>query len=72
MPDHDGFSFIQWVRELTDAEGGSTPAIALTAFSRTEDRKRALQAGFTRYMSKPVDAGELITILGDLAKLPTA
>lgn len=72
MPDHDGFSFIRRVRELDHAEGGSTPAIALTAFSRAEDRKRALDAGFNHYLSKPVDAGELVSILGDLVKLPIA
>ncbi|TCS32602.1 NO-binding membrane sensor protein with MHYT domain [Paucimonas lemoignei] len=70
MPDHDGFSLIQWVRQLAPEQGGNTPAIALTAFSRAEDRKRALKAGFNHYLSKPVDAGELISILGKLTTTP--
>jgi CheY-like chemotaxis protein len=34
--------------------------IALTAFARSEDRTRALLAGFVTHIAKPVDAAELI------------
>jgi signal transduction histidine kinase/CheY-like chemotaxis protein len=68
MPDIDGLSFIRSIRKLEPAEGSGTPAIAFTAFSRSEDRSRALEAGFTRYMSKPVDANELVATLASLIK----
>jgi CheY-like chemotaxis protein len=47
-------------------EGGRTPAIALTAFSRLEDRTRAMLAGFQSHLSKPVDARELLATVASL------
>jgi NO-binding membrane sensor protein with MHYT domain/CheY-like chemotaxis protein/two-component sensor histidine kinase len=60
MPDMDGYELIRRVRATNDSEIANIPAIALTAFTREEDRNRALQAGFTYYMSKPVDAAKLL------------
>jgi PAS domain S-box-containing protein len=58
MPEEDGFAFVRAVRALP-ASSNATPIIALTAFGRPEDRKRALAGGFDEYLKKPVDPEEL-------------
>ncbi len=60
MPDMDGYQFIRKVRSLSAANGGGTPAVALTAFARTEDRVRAMAAGFQEHVCKPIRPQELI------------
>ncbi|MES2260073.1 MAG: ATP-binding protein [Pseudomonadota bacterium] len=60
MPDVDGFELLGKVRALGAAHGGLLPAIALTAFARSEDRLRALECGFRDHVSKPVEPAELI------------
>jgi len=67
MPDTDGYQFIQEVRELASAEGGSVPAIALTAFARSEDRTRAMMAGYNMHVAKPIEAHELLATVASLA-----
>jgi PAS domain S-box-containing protein len=67
MPKEDGYSLIRRVRELPPERGGNTPAAALTAFSRSEDRRRALLAGYQSHIPKPVDAAELIAVVASLA-----
>lgn len=66
MPGADGFEFIRRVRTLAADAGGKTPAIALSAFVRTEDRVRAMHAGFNIHLSKPIDAPELIAAAASL------
>jgi PAS domain S-box-containing protein len=67
MPHEDGYALIKSVRSLSAAQGGSMPAGALTAFARSEDRQKALRAGFQIHIPKPVDPAELITIVASLA-----
>jgi CheY-like chemotaxis protein len=67
MPDEDGFSFITKVRNLPAEQGGNTPAIALTAYARAEDRIRALRSGFQIHIAKPVEPPELIVVVANLA-----
>ncbi len=67
MPDEDGYTFIGRVRSLTHDEGGSTPAAALTAYARDEDRKQALAAGYQMHIAKPIAAGQLVTMIAKLA-----
>ncbi|HEX4125498.1 MAG TPA: response regulator [Tepidisphaeraceae bacterium] len=67
MPAHDGYELIRWIRALPESDGGRTPAIALTAFARSEDRRRAIAAGYQTHLSKPADTGELVTVVGSLA-----
>lgn len=43
MPDVDGYELLKKLRSLGDAKGGKLPAIALTAFARSEDRTRAVE-----------------------------
>jgi PAS domain S-box-containing protein len=66
MPGEDGYTLLQRVRALAPEEGGRTPAVALTAYSRAEDRTRALQAGFDMHLPKPVEATELLLVLATL------
>jgi signal transduction histidine kinase/ActR/RegA family two-component response regulator len=67
MPGQDGYTLMRKVRALRPDAGGKTPAIALTAFSRAEDRIRSLGAGFNIHVSKPVDPAELQAIIASLA-----
>jgi CheY-like chemotaxis protein len=60
MPGIDGYEPLRRVRALGKARGGRLPAIALTAFARSEDRARALRAGFQVQVSKPVEPSELV------------
>jgi CheY-like chemotaxis protein len=68
MPGMDGYTLIRRIRALTLAEGGRTPAIALTAFARSEDRRRAMLAGFDMHVTKPVEPGELVAVVARLAR----
>ena len=67
MPDADGFELLRRVRALGPSRGGKVPAIALTAFARSEDRTRALRAGFLVHVSKPVDPSELVATVASVA-----
>ena len=68
MPEEDGYTFLR--RTRTGGPNANTPAVALTAYGRPEDRKRALAAGFSFHLSKPVDPAELSRVVGDLASRP--
>jgi PAS domain S-box-containing protein len=67
MPDVDGYEFIRRVRQLSHQQGGKTPAAALTAFARSEDRTRALRAGYQSHVAKPVEPSELVAVVASLA-----
>ena len=67
MPDVDGYELLKRVRALGRGRGGAIPAIALTAFARSEDRTRALRAGFRVHVSKPVEPAELIATVASVA-----
>ena len=66
MPDEDGYSLIRRVRALPRERGGRTPAVALTAYAQSEDRTRALLAGFGNHVAKPVDPQELVAVVASL------
>jgi CheY-like chemotaxis protein len=65
MPDLDGYDLIREVR-ARGLTPGDLPAIALTAFARSEDEERSLQAGFQVHLSKPVDQNQLIAAVGSV------
>ena len=67
MPLVDGYEFITQIRSLGPDRGGELPAIALTAFARAEDRARALRAGYTVHMAKPVEPANLIAIVASVS-----
>ncbi len=66
MPIADGYALIRRVRALPPERGGRTPALALTAYARAEDRVSAMVAGFQHHLSKPVAPNELIAIVASL------
>ncbi len=72
MPGEDGYALIRLLRALPPDEGGSTPAIALTAYARVEDRVQALRGGFQMHAVKPVEPAELVAMVASLARSATA
>ncbi len=67
MPGMDGYELLQRVRSLGPARGGMVPAVALTAFARSEDRTRALRSGYLVHVSKPVEPAEFIATIASIA-----
>ena len=65
LPDDDGYGLLRRLRLLP--EGEHIPAIALTAYSRPEDRAKALAAGFRAHLSKPLDPESLLKELSSAA-----
>jgi signal transduction histidine kinase/ActR/RegA family two-component response regulator len=70
MAGEDGYALIRTVRGLAAEEGGETPAIAVSAYGRPQDRLRSLAEGFTMHVPKPVDPGELTAIVAGIAGQP--
>jgi CheY-like chemotaxis protein len=66
MPEKDGYQFIREVRARPANQSGQIPAIALTAFARSEDRTRALIAGYQVHISKPIEPQELVVTVASL------
>jgi CheY-like chemotaxis protein len=66
MPGEDGYDLIRKVRALPTESCGRVPAVALTAFARSEDRQRALLAGYQLHLAKPVEPSELLTVCASL------
>lgn len=67
MPDADGYSLIRTIRSLSPEAGGQTPAAALTAYVRGEDRLQALAAGFQLHVPKPIEPLQLLKVVAQLA-----
>ncbi len=63
MPGQDGYHLMERLHELDPADGGTTPAIALTAYARVEDRVKTLAAGFRMHVPKPVEPEELVHVI---------
>jgi CheY-like chemotaxis protein len=68
LPGEDGLSLIRKVRQA----GTLVPAIALTAFARSNDRARALEAGFDAHMAKPVEPDDLVSMAVNLVRTASA
>ena len=68
MPQVDGFQLLEQVRHHPDEAVRRIPAAALTAYARSEDRVRALRAGFQIHLAKPIDPSELVTTIAALAR----
>ncbi|MFP5288358.1 MAG: ATP-binding protein, partial [Thermoanaerobaculia bacterium] len=66
MPEEDGYVLIRKVRALSAERGGRTPAVALTAYARVEDRLQALSAGYNMHVAKPVEPAELAVVISSL------
>jgi PAS domain S-box-containing protein len=70
MPGEDGYALMKRVRALTPEEGRQTPALALTAHARAEDRMRALSVGYQMHAAKPIDPIELLIVTASLLNRP--
>ncbi len=68
LPDEDGYEFIRKVRRHASLAVQSVPAIAVTAYATGADRALALEAGFQRHLSKPIDPDELINAIHQVAR----
>jgi PAS domain S-box-containing protein len=67
MPDHDGYELIRRVRASeTASQSRKVPAVALTAYDRVQDRLCALIAGYDTHVAKPLESGELVTVVASL------
>jgi PAS domain S-box-containing protein len=69
MPEFDGYELIRQIRALHDSRLRNLPAIALTAYARTDDRQRALLAGYQMHVAKPVEPRELVAGIASLLNL---
>jgi CheY-like chemotaxis protein len=67
MAPMDGYTLLETLRARTADEGGTTPAVALTAFARSGDRRQAMLAGFDIHIAKPVEPAELVAVVSRLA-----
>src|SRR5262249_31400182 len=69
MPEEDGYRFIQNFRDWEREAGTWTPAVALTAYARAEDRLRALAAGYQIHVAKPIEPIEFaFVVAGQLGR----
>ena len=68
MPIEDGYALIKQVR----AKGNPVSAVAVTAFTSPEDRRRALSAGFQKHLGKPVDIQHLVDTVASLTAAPAS
>jgi PAS domain S-box-containing protein len=68
MPGEDGLTLLRRVRALPAERGGTTPAIAVTAYARPEDRVMAIRAGFQMHLPKPIDSAELVGLVARLGQ----
>jgi PAS domain S-box-containing protein len=70
MPGEDGLQLIRGVRRSPDSTTARIPAVAVSAYARSQDRTRALSAGFQMYLSKPVEPSELAAVVMSVARRP--
>ena len=69
LPGEDGYKLISRVRALPPEEGGNLPAAAITAYARSDDARRALEAGYQRHAPKPIQPTTLAALVAGLANL---
>ncbi len=65
MPDEDGYSLVRRIRALP-GDVREVPVIALSAYTRAEDREAATEAGFTRFVAKPATPQHLLELVDGL------
>ncbi|MEH2095949.1 hybrid sensor histidine kinase/response regulator [Nostoc sp.] len=66
MPEVDGYMLIRQIRAMSPEQGGTIPAIALTAYAGEADRHQAIAAGFGQHITKPVEPAKLIRAIANL------
>ena len=68
MPGVDGYELIRQIRDLQAEKTSRVAAIALTAYTRVEDRLQALRAGYDMHVPKPVELTELVAVAASLTR----
>ncbi|MGA8657556.1 MAG: PAS domain S-box protein [Chthoniobacterales bacterium] len=66
MRGEDGYSLIRRLRVLEENQESALPAVALTAYARSEDRTKAIRSGFQNHLAKPVEPAELLAVVSSL------
>ena len=73
MPGEDGYDLVRRIRTAELQAGDAPiPAVALTAYARSEDRMRALIAGYQMHVAKPIDPAELVLVVAGLVRTAPA
>jgi PAS domain S-box-containing protein len=67
MSGEDGYTFIRRLRSIEGTQGSALPAVALTAYARSDDRTKAIRSGFQNHLAKPVEPAELLAVVSSLA-----
>jgi CheY-like chemotaxis protein len=67
MTGEDGYSLIRRLRDLEEKQVSALPAVALSAYARSEDRTKAIRSGFQNHLAKPVEPAELLAVVSSLA-----
>jgi PAS domain S-box-containing protein len=67
MPGEDGYSLIRRLRVLEESQESALPAVAVSAYARSEDRTKAIRSGFQNHLAKPVEPTELVAVVRSLA-----
>jgi PAS domain S-box-containing protein len=70
MPGMDGYEFMRALRARPPDKGGRLPALALSAYVRSEDRQLALASGYQAHFGKPVDPAALLKAIASLTRPP--
>lgn len=69
MPFESGYSLLEKVRSLSNEKTSQIPAVALTAYTRPEDRQAAFEAGFQKHLGKPVETEDLVSAIIEVAQV---
>jgi CheY-like chemotaxis protein len=64
MPQMNGYELARAVREISGYE--AVPMVALTGYSKFDDRQRSLDAGFNAHLTKPIEPRELLDLIDQL------
>jgi CheY-like chemotaxis protein len=73
LPGEDGYQLLASIRKREgEWHTARVGAVAVTAFARENDRRRALEAGFDEHVPKPVDPGQLVDVLARVVGTPTS
>nr|RNJ68704.1 MAG: hybrid sensor histidine kinase/response regulator [Leptolyngbya sp. IPPAS B-1204] len=68
MPDVDGYMLVRQIRTLPPEQGGTIPAIALTAYAGEIDYQQAMAAGFQQHIPKPLEPTKLVEAIAHLVR----
>jgi len=68
LPEEDGYRLMEQISGRPKSQGGEIPVIAVTAYGRPQDKRRALAAGFRLHLTKPVTPGALASAVASVLK----